>query len=119
MTNPVELLALMAKVSDKLFVWTHYFDAQVIHRQPNISHKFSGQIQSEYGGFKHTLHRQEYKIALNHSGFCGGSDDYSYWLSRDEILACLKFFGFKRIQISFDHPNHVHGPCFAFVAFKY
>ncbi len=61
------------------------------------------------------MHRQEYKIALNHSGFCGGSDDYSYWLSRDEILACLKFFGFKRIQISFDHPNHVHGPCFAYV----
>lgn len=30
MLNPVELIALAAKVSDRLFLWTHYYDQKII-----------------------------------------------------------------------------------------
>jgi hypothetical protein len=119
MANPVELLALMAKVSNKIVIWTHYFNGDILHKNPNLSPKFPGKIQSEYGGFKHTLYRQEYNAALNNPGFCGGSDTFSYWLSREDILSCLKFFGFTRIQINYEQLDHVHGPCFTLVALKY
>jgi hypothetical protein len=116
MTNPIELLFLMSKVSDKLFIWTHYFDGLILHGQANLSPKFTGHTASEYSGFRHTLYRQEYAASLEQAGFCGGSTSFSYWLSREEILSCLKFLGYSKVQISFEQPDHPHGPCFALVA---
>lgn len=118
MVNPVELIALMSKVSNKVMIWTHYFNGEILHSQPNLSPKFPGQIDFEHQGFKHTLHRQEYNASLNDDGFCGGSDTFSYWLKREDILAALKHFGFNNIQINFEQPDHPHGPCFALVASK-
>lgn len=118
MINPVELLSLMAKVSDKIVIWTHYYNGEVLHSQPNLSPKFPGKEEAEFKGFKHTLYHQDYNASLDHSGFCGGSDTFSNWLSREDILSCLRFFGFNKIQINFEQVNHPHGPCFALVAMK-
>ena len=116
MKNPIELISLMSNVSNKLFIWTHYFDAEILHSQPNLSVKFPGSEESEYNGFKHTLYRQEYLASLDNDGFCGGGDTYSYWLSRQDILSVLDFLGYNRVVINFDQPDHPHGPCFALVA---
>lgn len=116
MRNPVELLALVAKASDQIFIWTHYYDSAIISQNPKLAYKLSGGTLTEYEGFRHTLYRQDYKAALNWGGFCGGNQEFSNWLSRDDILACLRHFGFKDIQINFDHPNHPNGPSFALTA---
>jgi hypothetical protein len=118
MVNPVELIALAAQVSQQLFVWTHYYDPEIIASEPRFAVKFPSSEKREYGGFQHTLHRYEYQAALGWSGFCGGSAQYSQWMSRDEIIACCRHFGFDEIRISFDQPDHPNGPCFAFVALK-
>ena len=117
MRNPAELLYFLTQSTDKIFMWTHYFDPQVIAVNPTISPKFHlDGISSDYNGFGHTLYRQEYQTALDYNGFCGGSSAYSYWMKREDILACLEFFGFGDFQINFEAPGHQHGPSFAFVA---
>jgi hypothetical protein len=116
MRNPAELIALAAKVSDQFFIWTHYYDQSVISKTPKLAYRLSKGVPAEYGGFRHVLYRQEYKEALKWGGFCGGSSASSNWMSRDDVLACLRHFGFNNIQINFDAPDHPNGPSLALAA---
>jgi hypothetical protein len=116
MKNPAELIALAAKASNQFFLWTHYYDAEVLADRSDFAQKFSPGISSEYEGFQHTLYRQDYGAALNWGGFCGGSAEYSHWMPRSDILDCCKFFGFNRIEINFEDPNHPNGPSFSVAA---
>ena len=118
MRNPVELISLLSQMSDRLFIWTHYYDQSIITNNPALAPKFSSGIPAEYSGFQHTIYTQQYNDALNWTGFCGGSEAYSNWLSREDILACLKYFGMSNMKINFDHPNHPNGPSFALVAMR-
>jgi len=118
MRNPIELIALLSKASDRLFLWTHYFDASVIMANAGIRQKFPSHAQGDHEGFACTYHRYEYQQALDYQGFCGGSAPYSNWLEREDILACLRHFGFGEISTSFEQPDHPNGPAFALVASK-
>jgi predicted RNA methylase len=119
MMNPVEVIGLLANTTDKIFIWTHYYDYDIIKRNNQDSSKrFTGSINSGYGGFEHTLYRQEYNDALNLASFCGGNNQFSYWMDRNELLDCLRYFGFDNIRIGFEDPNHPNGPAFALVAFR-
>lgn len=118
MRNPAELIALACEISEQLFIWTHYYDQEIISKNLNLAHKFSSGILNEYAGFKHTLYRQDYKAALNWAGFCGGNETFSYWLDRDDILRCLRYFGMNDIQTNFEDPAHINGPSFALTAVR-
>jgi hypothetical protein len=118
MLNPTELIQLIAKVSDAVLLWTHYYDETVIRAAPNLAIKFPEMIHSEHGGFKHKLYKYSYLDALNWNGFCGGSASYSFWMSRDEILSCLEHFGFRKLRIGFDTLEHPNGPSFCVFASK-
>ncbi|PDV99845.1 class I SAM-dependent methyltransferase [Candidatus Chloroploca asiatica] len=117
MKRPVELLYLLSQVSDRLFIWTHYYDEALIHPREHLRERFQGSGEAEFAGFKHTLYRQEYQTTLNWEGFCGGSAPFSYWLSRSDIIACLEYFGFDQLEISFETTDDHHGgPSFAIAA---
>lgn len=118
MRDPVELLALLAAKCDRLFLWTHYYDAQVLQGKPHLAPKFPSATASEQRGFRHTLHRYEYRASLEWKGFCGGSAEFSHWLSREDILSCLRHFGFTDLRIGFDHPDHPNGPAFCVAAIR-
>jgi hypothetical protein len=118
MLNPVELIYLATKVSDKLLLWTHYYDPQVIAANPNLAGKFSQTIETTYRGFQHTLHQYAYLDALNWEGFCGGSTPHSFWLTKEEILACLRYFGLRDLRIEFDTLEHPNGPAFCVLGMK-
>jgi hypothetical protein len=67
------------------------------------------------------LYRQEYgeyKGEVKAAGFCGGSSRFSNWMSREDIMSCLSYFGLTDIRINFDQPHTPHGPCFALVAMR-
>ena len=118
MRDPSELIDLMSKVSKRLFLWTHYYDETVITSNPKLARKFSGSMRSRYNGFDHVLHKYSYGDVRNRAGFCGGTSSYSHWMSRDDILACLRFFGFQDLRVAFDEPHHTNGPAFCVAALR-
>jgi Protein of unknown function (DUF1698) len=116
MADPIRLLDLISKASDKVFIWTHYFDENVITNNSAIAYKFSKMETASYRGFDYRFSLQSYKEALDWIGFCGGPERTSKWLAKDSIIGFLKKAGFDDIQIGFDHSTHQNGPAFAICA---
>ena len=116
MTDPVEMIRLLAEhCKQHLLLWTHHYDEGWAKTPAGQMH-LTSTLPVEHAGFRCTLHRYEYGVALDWNGFCGGPRPYCYWMERAELLACLRYFGFPHIRIGCDDPNHLHGPAFALVA---
>jgi hypothetical protein len=118
MENPAELVDLLARrCRERLFVWTHYYDQERIDANPAVARAFVGASPTDYRGFRHTLHRQEY-LAPNDvvPGFCGAGTRGSNWLPRADLLRCFEWFGFEIEGVNFDHADHPNGPALALVA---
>jgi hypothetical protein len=116
LTNPVELLELLARRCDALFLWTVFYDPEFVAQNPVPGAKFSEAIAMEHGGFPHTVHRFNYGPSLDWKGFCGGGDVYSYWMEKSEIQGALQHFGFTEFRTE-QHPN-VHGSALMLAARK-
>lgn len=116
LVDPVAAIATMSKVTDQIYVWTHYYDEQKIKARAVVAHHFQGSSPAEHDGFKHTLHRQQYQSRLGNPGFMGGSEHYSHWLSHNDLLEAIRFFGFTDITIHFDEPDGAAGPNISLLA---
>lgn len=116
LTNPVELLELLARRADALYLWTVYYDPEFVAKNPVPGAKFSEALKVEHAGFAHTVHRFNYGPSLDWKGFCGGGDIYSYWMEKDEIVEALRRFGFAAFRCE-QHPN-IHGSALSLVARK-
>jgi hypothetical protein len=116
LTNPVELIELLAQHCDAIFLWTVFYDPEFVANNPVPGAKFSEAMPMEHAGFKHTVHRFNYGPSLDWKGFCGGGDVFSYWMEKNQILAALERFGFTDIRTE-EHPN-VHGSALMLVARK-
>ncbi len=114
--EPVELIAPLSKVTDRLFLWTHYYDPQLL--RPKQLKRFTAQYEREYEGFSSRLFRYNYWGSLGARRFCGGSRAYAHWARREEILACLEHFGFNTVHTAFETPDHADGPALALVALR-
>lgn len=118
MTNPVELLATIADVSNQIYLWTHYFDRDIISQKEHLVKRFdlSG-TSSRYQNFPYRYYKHKYDTYLP-SGFCGGSQPFSCWMNRSDIISCLRFLGFNKIEVDpiCDLPNHPNGPSFGLIA---
>jgi SAM-dependent methyltransferase len=118
MEDPIKLLKLISRVSERLFVWTHYYDKSVISEIKELSDKFGPVKTLEFDGMQYECATQSYKQALDWSGFCGGPKPTSKWLTRESILNALRRFGYTDIQVNFEHVDHQNGPSFALCASK-
>ena len=118
MRTPVETIALTAEVADRLFLWTHYHDEEIVAASELLRPRFTTHEPASYAGFAHTLHRFQYESALQLKGFCGGSAPHSKWLSRADLLGALEHFGWHVDGTAFETPDHPHGPALALVAHR-
>jgi hypothetical protein len=118
MEEPIRLLKLISKVSDRLFIWTHYYDKGIISNRVELRHKFDPVSSFQYDGISYEYATHSYKDALAWEGFCGGPKKISIWLTRDSIIKALRQFGFADIQFNFEHLDHPNGPAFAICAKK-
>jgi hypothetical protein len=117
LSDPVTALALMRKASDRLILWTHYYNEELIASRPDLAVKFPSATVVERLGFRHTLYRQEYQGSLDHQGFCGGAAETSNWMSRDDVLGALDHVGFDVVAIDHEERDHKgHGSCFCVAA---
>jgi Protein of unknown function (DUF1698) len=132
MQNPIELLELLGKTTDRIVMWTHYYDANQINRNSRLVKKFGPLKELQYGNFSYEGVQQHYnegrllltllsknifplllrKTGLGWRGFCGGPLPTSIWLTRESIIRYLKFMGFNEVKISFESMDHPNGPSF-------
>jgi hypothetical protein len=122
MTDPVSLLEQISQVTNRIFIWTHYFEPELqkwnpaIQSQVGLKWKVS---ETKYVNFKDKIIRivpQTYGEALGWDGFCGGPETFSYWIYKEDIILILKELGFRDIKVNFDHPDHRNGPSFCILA---
>ncbi|HEX3685017.1 MAG TPA: class I SAM-dependent methyltransferase [Bryobacteraceae bacterium] len=118
MVEPAELIALLSDITQNLYLWTHYYDAQLVAADRKLGSMFVGERQSEHAGFRHRLFRYEYWGSFGARQFCGGSRPHAHWMTREDILRCLQHFEFTEIRTNFEAPDHPDGPAFAIVARK-
>ena len=116
MEDPIRLLQLMADVADRVFLWTHYYDHDILAARTDIGYKFAPLSYLDHDGVSYPYSLQSYDTALGWAGFCGGAAPTSKWLTRDGILDALRRFGLTKIRIGFDQPDHPNGPAFALAA---
>jgi hypothetical protein len=118
MADPISVLNNLVKLSDKIFLWTHYYDADSPAVHSRDSHRFEAPVPVRIGDFEGVSAKRYYGEALDWQGFSGGSAPHAVWLGKETILAVLKARGFHKIEIAFDHPDHPNGPAFAFSAMR-
>ena len=116
LTNPVELLELLARRCRALFLWTVFYDPAFVEKNPVPGAKFSDVLRLEHAGLAYVVHRFNYGRALDWKGFCGGGEDFSYWMEKADILAGLRKFGFTDIR--FEEEANVHGSALMLAARK-
>jgi hypothetical protein len=114
--KPVELLEDLARVSNRLILWTHYYQAERVNAVPHIARRFGEHQPNVHSGFSHVLHRQNYGDMG--ARFAGGTAHYSHWLSREDLLGALRHVGFSEIEIGQDDVGHSNGPAILLAARK-
>jgi hypothetical protein len=116
MADPVRVLDLIAGAADKVFIWTHYFDKDLLGRSESSAARFGEIETATYQGFEYRFASHAYKQALDWSGFCGGPQTTSKWLTRESIIGFLGKAGFTDIRADVEEPDHPNGPAFAICA---
>jgi hypothetical protein len=118
MVEPVGLLDLISQRSTRLILWTHFYDDAVRGDQGNkrLSRRLGPAEEQEYQGFHYHTHRHKYASDVRMSGFCGGTQPYSRWLPREDLLRALSHFGWSEPEIAFEDRAHPNGPSLALVA---
>jgi Protein of unknown function (DUF1698) len=112
MTEPLDLLEQMCSKTNRLFLWTHYFDDAIIASRDD--HELFAPVQEAGNGYR--LSKRLYpEAALNWTGFSGGVDTYAAWIERESLLRFITDHGFS-VRVEFDHKDHPNGPALALCA---
>lgn len=115
-TEPVEMIARIARIARHFCLWTLHLDDGWTLRHPALARVVERSEPAEHEGFRYSGYRARYdRRTLHWTGFCGGGRPYRYLLRRDDILRCLEHFGFDRIEVGLEE-DHEEGPTFAVVA---
>ena len=112
--NPIQFIESMLDKSNNIYVWTHYYEKSLKSRFPE---KFSEKSDLKFKNKTYTASKYYYNDSLEWEGFCGGPNDFSFWLEKDLILNIFKEHGFE-INIQYDDLHHIHGPCISFSALR-
>ena len=106
MTDPLELLRLVARSSRSVFLWTVCWDLDFALQHPEVRAGSDGIEEVEFEGRTYALHRHEYGKGLDYSRFWGGPAPFSRWMEREQILEALAQLGFTRqVHETEQNPN--------------
>lgn len=118
MKDPLELLELISHRATRILLWTHYYDEDSVVSSEKLARKFGPPELVVRNGVEVQIARYEYQEALNWSGFCGGSAEYSMWVAKDSLIKYLGALGYDDIEIGEDNKEHPNGPAILLCARK-
>ena len=91
MKDPLELIKLLARRTNRLIIWT-----QIINDRKEQERE---SIQLNDGDFRVTGFINHYGKAIDSGKFIGGIEDYAVWLTREGLHRVLNYFGFTKIKV--------------------
>jgi hypothetical protein len=115
MVEPVRLIELISARARRLIMWTHFYDDHALANK-RLAKRLEPAREIEHSGFSHRVHRHRYGSDTRIGGFCGGTQPYSNWLPREDLLRALAHFGWLNVEIAFEEKSHPNGPALALVA---
>lgn len=108
MKNPVHTLGLILKNCDCVAIWSHYYSKR-IQKEWYLTSRFKKKPEKLEGfGCTVDCHRHQYAEALDLAGFCGGGQDYSYWIPLEGWHKIFDHHGFE-LMILENNEEHPHG----------
>lgn len=116
MEDPLALLEGIARVSDRLYLWTHVFDRTAAAARRLHFPSLEGS-PVERGGLRLTYYRRRY-LPLRWGGFCGGTGRWASWLTREDLERALDHLGFRVVAVGHESADHPHGPCLSLAAVR-
>jgi len=117
MQNPAEHIKRLCSSADTVFVWTHYYDKELIEAiGDEVAKKFNHESPTSFEGYDYVLYQQDYLDALGWSGFCGAGSQSANWIKLDDIYNMFDKYDFEITDTNFHEKNHIHGPAIAFIA---
>jgi hypothetical protein len=122
MTDPISLIARLSEATDRLFLWTHWFEPDTTVWNPAMRDligekwRIDNTVTVTFRGRELRMVPQGYGASLGWGGFCGGPEDHSHWLYREDLLALLADLGYSDVRLAFDNPGHQNGPCCSILA---
>jgi SAM-dependent methyltransferase len=116
-SDPLRLVAAIARVTDAVFLHTHYFTHEGTARSPHAESFFEprGDVAARVGDRNVRLHYKAYGQEKR-GVFSGGPAGYALWMEKDDIFAALRHAGFDDIQVGNDDPGNPNGPAMFLLA---
>ena len=113
LVDPLKVLDLMTKRSDKIMRWTHYYDTAIVANSEDCElfaplEQLNG---THYLGAKR-LYRE---MAHSWNGFSGGTESYAIWMEKNSITTYFEQKGY-RVSTAFHDTVHPNGPSLALCA---
>jgi len=112
--KPTETFRRILQHTKSIGIWSHYGSTDLLE---NIPGRFSLDTYSDsVSGTLSIGYKQYYGTALSLSSFCGGGQDYSIWMTIEQIKNILVEYGFTIDVI--DDKNDPAGPHITLYAYK-
>jgi len=110
LVDPISTLMNMMRVSDEIFIWSHFFDDVAMPVGDPRRAAFTGEtLDRELNGNRLTYHFREYEAQSKPIMFCGGIMSGSVWLEKDQVIQLFENGGFT-VTVWAEHGGHPHGP---------
>jgi hypothetical protein len=117
-TQPLQMIDLVGKVTSKVFVSTHYYHDSIVSDRLKARHFMPERDSAvELRGLRVPLHYRSYRGGKQ-AVFSGGIEDFSYWITKDDMLEYFHRVGFSKITVRLDDPVATNGPVIQFLAEK-
>ena len=110
MENPFDMVKAISQRTDRVFLWTHYYDPDVRVEPERRPKKVT------CDGLELTFYENAYGDP-NYGRFWGGNMPTASWLSRDAIAQCFRYFGYD-FTVHEDNRVHEYGPCLTATALR-
>jgi hypothetical protein len=118
MTKPLDLLQSLAARTDRLFIWTQYYDHERITANTMINFRFdpSRDRTNVMAGISCREYCFIYRDGSKPTDHLGGPDNHAYWLRLEDILTVLSALGFDRVTTTPPDQEHYFGPVISITA---
>lgn len=116
MADPLRTLLDMVKLSDRIFVWSHFVDRAAMPPGDRRWRPMTGEVtKRKLDGHELTYHVRSYRGTEAKSGFCGGTMSRSIWMEKDEVLRFFRDKGYD-VETAFEEPASPAGPALCMLA---